>query len=86
MASSNREEGEGRPDIILYPDDPAEDVIVFELKVRKKLPEMTEGLEEAVRQIIEKKYVEGIFEEGHTNVKAFGLCFCKKTCMGQQLK
>lgn len=47
---------------------------------------MTEGLEEAVRQIIEKKYVEGIFEEGYTNVKAFGLCFCKKTCMGQQLK
>ena len=85
-ASSSREEGEDRPDIILYPDDPAEDVIVFELKVRKKLPEMTEGLEEAVRQIIEKKYVEGIFEEGYTNVKAFGLCFCKKTCMGQQLK
>ena len=39
-ASSSREEGEDRLDIILYPDDPAEDVIVFELKVRKKLPEM----------------------------------------------
>lgn len=80
-AYSNRESGEGRPDIILYPDETEQAVILFELKTRKKLNEMTKGLEEALNQIKEKKYAEGILEEGYVRVKAYGICFCKKTCI-----
>lgn len=80
-AYSNCESGEGRPDIILYPDDPEQTVILFELKARKKLNEMAKGLDEALHQIKEKKYAEGILEEGYVRVKAYGICFCKKTCI-----
>ncbi len=78
---SNREEGDGRPDITLYPDNPRDPAIIFEVKVRKKYSEMEEGLQEAYDQITEKKYEEGILEDGYLGVKSYGICFCKKSCI-----
>ncbi|MBQ7464813.1 MAG: AAA family ATPase [Lachnospiraceae bacterium] len=78
---SNREEGNGRPDITLYPDNPRDPAIIFEVKVRKKYSEMEEGLQEAYDQIIEKKYEEGILDDGYLGVKPYGICFCKKSCI-----
>ena len=78
---SNREEGDGRPDIVLYPKLPQDPAYIFECKVRKKYNEMQDGMEEAFRQIEDKRYAEGILEEGYAGAAAFGICFCKKSCI-----
>ena len=53
----------------------------FELKERKKFAEMRDGIEEALRQIREKGYVEGILNDGYVGCRAYGICFCRKTCI-----
>ena len=78
---SNREEGDGRPDIVLYPDRWKDPAIIFEIKVRKKYNEMEDGLSEACDQIRTKKYEEGVLEDGYMGVKSYGICFCKKSCI-----
>ena len=78
---SNREEGIGRPDIVLYPLRRKNPALVFEIKVRKKYNEMEDGLQEAYDQIKTKKYEEGILDDGYLSVKSYGVCFCKKECI-----
>ena len=78
---SNREEGDGRPDIVLYPNRPKDPAIIFEIKTRKKFNEMQDGLKEAYDQIRDKKYEEGVLEDGYMGVKSYGICFCKKSCI-----
>ena len=78
---SNREEGDGRPDIVLYPNRPKYPAIIFEIKTRKKFNEMQDGLREAYKQIEEKRYEDGILEDGYMGVKSYGICFCKKSCV-----
>ena len=78
---SNREEGIGRPDIVLYPVRPQDPAIIFEVKTCRKFSEMQDGLEEAYKQIREKKYAEGILDDGYIGSKAYGICFCKKSCV-----
>ena len=78
---SNREEGDGRPDIVLYPDRPRDPAIIFEIKTRKKFSEMEDGLNEAFTQIRDRKYEEGVLEDGYMGVKSYGICFCKKSCI-----
>ena len=78
---SNREEGDGRPDIVLYPDRPRDPAIIFEVKARKKFTEMEDGLQEACDQIKDRKYEEGVLDDGYLGVKSYGICFCKKSCI-----
>ena len=78
---SNREEGNGRTDIVLYPNRPKDPAILFELKVRKKFNEMEDGIEEAFTQIRDQKYEEGILDDRYAGVISFGVCFCKKSCI-----
>ena len=78
---SNREEGDGRPDIVLYPNRPKDPVIIFEIKTRKKFNEMEDGIKEAYDQIRDKKYEEGVLEDGDIGAKSYGICFCKKSCI-----
>ena len=80
-ARSNREEGIGRPDVSLYPDRPKEPAYIFEIKTRKKFNEMDDGIKEAFDQIRDKRYVEGILDDGYAGAVAFGICFCKKSCV-----
>ena len=42
---------------------------------------MRDGIEEALRQIREKGYVEGILNDGYIGCSAYGICFCRKTCI-----
>ncbi len=78
---SNREEGDGRPDIVLYPENPTDPAIIFEIKKRKKFNEMQDGLKEAYDQIKTKRYEDGVLEDGYMGVKSYGICFCKKSCI-----
>ncbi len=76
---SNREDGNGRTDIVLRDmrDDRA---VVFEFKwcddkdQLKKLPEI------ALQQVRDNKYAEAIHKEGYQTVYVVGVGFCKKTC------
>ncbi|MBO6113533.1 MAG: AAA family ATPase [Lachnospiraceae bacterium] len=81
IPQSNREEGDGRPDIVLYPNRPKDPAIIFEIKKRKNFNEMEAGLREAYDQIRDKKYEEGVLEDGYMGVKSYGICFCKKSCI-----
>ena len=78
---SNREEGIGRPDIVLYPNRPKDPAIIFEVKIKKKFNQMEAGLQEAYEQIRDQKYEEGILDDGYIGSKSYGICFCKKSCI-----
>lgn len=78
---SNREEGDGRPDIVLEPRRPRDPAIIFEVKVRKKFTEMRGGIKAAFGQIRDKRYEEGVLSDGFFGVKSYGICFCKKACL-----
>ncbi|MBQ8945241.1 MAG: AAA family ATPase [Lachnospiraceae bacterium] len=80
-SKSNREEGDGRPEVILYPLRPKDPAYIFEIKVRKKYNEMEDGIREAFDQIRDKKYEEGILDDGYAGVISYGICFCKKSCI-----
>ncbi len=81
VVQSNREEGIGRPDIVLYPEQSKDPAIIFEIKTRKKYNEMEDGLEEAYDQIRTRKYEDGVLDDGYLGVRSYGICFCKKSCI-----
>ncbi len=85
-AQSNREEGNGRPDVSLYPNRPNEPAYIFEIKTRKKFNEMDDGIKEAFDQIRDKKYNEGVLDDGYEGAIAYGMCFCKKSCVVRLFK
>ena len=78
---SNREAGDGRPDIVLEPKRPRDPAIIFELKRRKKFSQMQGGIREAFGDIREKRYEEGVLDDGFLGVKSYGVCFCRKSCI-----
>ena len=77
---SNRESGNGRPDIVLKPYDERKAAVVLEIKHVKKYTEMDAGCDQALKQIEEQQYENGILEEGYGSVISYGICFCKKSC------
>ena len=81
LPQSNREEGEGRPDIVLYPDKWRDPAIIIEIKVVKQYNRMEGGIREAFDQIRDRKYEEGILEDGYMGVYSYGFCFCRKGCI-----
>lgn len=83
---SNREAGNGRPDIQLVPLSPKKPAVIFELKSAKKFTEMEKKCEEALEQIEERKYTKKLEEEGYGTILRYGMCFCKKNCMVRKEK
>ena len=78
---SNREYGEGRPDIMLRPFSPKQPAIIFEFKRADKFAQMEEKCNEALRQIEEKKYDAELIDFGYQKILKYGICFCRKNCM-----
>ena len=81
VPKSNRECGNGRPDIALVPYDEEAPVVIMELKVCKRFSEMAEGCQAALNQIEERDYVAPFLDKGYTKIMNYGICFCEKTCM-----
>ena len=79
--TSNREVGDGRPDIVLSPFTPKQPAVIIEIKVAKKFPQMEVMCDEALAQIEEKNYAAELVEEGYQKIIKYGICFCRKTCM-----
>ncbi len=78
---SNREQGEGRPDILLRPHNPHHQAFVIELKRVKHFAKQSEGCDKALKQIEEKGYATEFIHEGYEKVTCYGMCFCDKYCM-----
>ncbi len=71
----NKEKGLGRPDILLK-DKRNRRAIIIEAKKSKKEPDMDKDCDEAVRQIITRKYAEGLY--GYTQIFCYGISFFQK--------
>ena len=80
---SNRESGNGRPDIILkYPSVRGKAVII-EIKVSETYRDLEKICDEALRQIEEQRYDEALRQEGYQNIMKYGVAFYRKECMAK---
>lgn len=79
IITSNRESGFGRYDVVLEPRDKLEKAFILEFKVHKpkKEKDLEATVEEALRQIEEKRYAEALIERGigSDNIYSFGFAF-----------
>lgn len=74
---SNVESGDGFADIILKTLDPDTGIII-ELKYTNEISGLETACKKALHQIEEKRYDEYLKNEGRTDIKHFGIAFCKK--------
>ena len=83
--SSNRESGYGRYDVLLEPRRVGEDGIIMEFKVRDPGEEKTlqDTVQEALRQIADKRYEVTLLEKGvpAERIRKYGFAFEGKTVL-----
>lgn len=77
---SNKEAGNGRPDIQLVPFDLKKPAIIIEVKKTDKLEQMENMCQAALEQIEEQKYDAELRLEGYREFMKYGICFCRKSC------
>lgn len=78
---SNRESGNGRPDILLkYPSVRGKAVII-EIKVARTYQELGARCDEALRQIEEQNYAQALIQDGYRDILKYGIAFYRKECM-----
>ena len=81
IVQSNRESGNGRPDILVrYPSVRGKAVII-EIKVSKTWQGLEEKCDEALRQIEEQDYEASLRQEGYKDIMKCGVAFYRKECM-----
>ena len=81
IVESNRESGNGRPDILVRYPSVRGKVVILEIKVARSYQELEKKCEEALRQIEEQKYEEGLRREGYQDILKYGVAFYRKECM-----
>ena len=79
---SNKEKGLGRPDIVLKDEDNRR-AIIIEAKKSESESEMDKDCEEALKQIVTKKYAEGLY--GYEQVLCYGIAFFQKQARVRRL-
>ncbi len=80
LVQSNIECGLGRPDLLVT-HVLREKAIIFEFKITKEYMKLDDVTQEAVKQIRQKQYVEGIQTQGYKEIIAYGVGFCGKMCV-----
>lgn len=78
---SNRESGNGRPDIIMRTPSVRGMAIIMEIKIVKDFEKMEEGCEVALKQIEEQNYEAALYKDGYRKFLKYGICFYRKECM-----
>ena len=78
---SNRESGNGRPDIVLKYPSVRGKAVILEIKVARTYQELESKCDEALRQIDEQKYEEALRQEGYSNILKYGIAFYRKESM-----
>ena len=77
---SNRESGDGRPDILLMERRRHDTAIIIEVKSAKVFSETDLLCENALIQIEKNRYETELLNDGYTNIIKCAVVFCKKTC------
>ena len=75
---SNKESGLGRYDVVIEPKNKNNRGFILEFKVVKNEDDLEKGSEEAIEQIMEKKYDVGLRDRGIKDVTFVGVAFCGK--------
>lgn len=81
IVQSNRESGNGRPDILIRYPSVRGKAIILEIKVAKSYQELEQKCREALGQIEEQKYEATLRQEGYRNILKYGVAFYRKECM-----
>ena len=81
IVESNRESGNGRPGILVRYPSVRGKAVILEIKVARSYQELEKKCEEALRQIEEQKYEEGLRREGYQDILKYGVAFYRKECM-----
>lgn len=81
IVQSNRESGNGRPDILVRYPSVRGKAVILEIKVAKTYQELEKKCDQALWQIEEQKYEEGLRREGYKDILKYGIAFYKKECM-----
>ena len=76
---SNRENGEGRSDIVVE-DDYGTKVAIFEVKHSLKRSDMEKDCDKALAQIIDRQYM-AEYEDEYDEILCYGISFYKKRCL-----
>lgn len=77
---SNRESGDGRPDLMLLERRRHKLAIIIEIKATKMFSKLNYWCDEALKQIEEKRYETELINDGYQNIIKYGVAFCKKSC------
>ncbi|MBE6842416.1 MAG: AAA family ATPase [Ruminococcus sp.] len=78
---SNRESGDGRPDILIMERKKHLVAIIIEIKVADRFPHLSSKCDEALLQINEKRYDAELIEDGFKKIIKYGISFNGKACM-----
>ena len=81
LVLSNRESGNGRPDILLKYPSVRGKAVILEIKVADTFSGLEEKCDEALRQIEEQEYEESLRQEGYQDILKYGVAFYRKECM-----
>jgi len=77
---SNRESGDGRPDLLLLERYGRKTAIIFELKASKERT-LDAMVNEALQQIEDRHYDSELIQEGYQKIIKYGVAFREKTCL-----
>ena len=78
---SNRESGNGRPDIVMEQLKFMGRAIILEFKISDTFRGMEQKCEEGLAQIEERNYAQPLEDDGYQEILKYAICFFKKGCM-----
>lgn len=81
---SNRESGNGRPDIMLMERRRRELAVVIEVKDTRNFKDLEKLCDEGLAQIERLNYESELKNEGYKKILKYGIAFCQKSCMVKQ--
>lgn len=80
---SNRESGDGRPDILLKSPSLKKAAIIMELKTACSIDDMDAACDRALEQIESRNYQASLYREGYRSFLKYGISFYKKECVAK---
>ena len=83
---SNRESGNGRPDIVITELKFRGRAMILELKVSETISGMEKKCEEGLDQIEKGNYAQPLLDDGHQPILKYAICFFKKGSMVRKAK
>ena len=81
LVRSNRESGNGRPDIVMTESKFRGRAMILELKISDTIQGMEKKCEEALTQMKEQKYESSLEDDCFQPILKYAICFFRKRCM-----